>query len=366
MRGLRFLALVLVVLLDPLGLAAQQPASSALLLEGRTVNAWSKDLIHKDPSVREEAIRAMMFFGQEAGTDEIVKLILARTNDNDLSPRLRALQALGAIKIPTSMWPDVLKQVSYRLTEDPQVVIRAQASLAFCAFGLEAAPAIPALIKGTADPGSWEIRRACVHSLGIVGCGPKANQAPDAKVVNALLTCLKDPALMVRMETIYSLGALGKPAETPLRVAVESELLRLSKDKDANVGIWASMSLMCVTDDNAMKEKAIVTVRSHLKDSDARVRCTAARSLGALGSHARFAVVDLANMLKDSEPTVIVAAISTIAGIDDPGLEAKNALQALIDMKDVPEKQKDTYEFLKKYAQAALDHINKKVPPKKP
>lgn len=370
MRGLRLLPLLLLILLDPLGATAQVPGGAkdketktdpmTPVLDGRTVEVWTKDLINPDPSVREEAIRAMMFFGKEASTEPVVKLLLARTTDQDVSPRLRALQALSAVKIPEKMWPEVIKMVSARL-EDGQLVIRAQASLALVSFGKEAYPALPAVVQGARSGGSWEIRRACVHVLGVIGNGPKNDQPPDPRAVNVLVTCLKDPALQVRMEAIYALGALGRPIETPLRQAVETELLRLANDKDRNVSIWAWMSLMCVTEVN---DKAVAAVRDNLRHEDPRVRTTAARALAQIGSHARFAVPDLAKLLRDKEPNVVVAAINTLAAIDDPGLEAKNGLSALIADKDYPEKEKPLREYLQKMAQAALDHINKV--PKKP
>lgn len=360
MRGLRLLALWLVAVLATPGAAQvagpgktadpakKEPAPTAMELNGKGVSAWVKELRNNDPSVREEAIRAIMVFGKEASTKEVVQVLLERLLDKDASPRMRAIQALASLDITDDQMPKVVQAVAARLTEDPQAVVRAQAALAFCVFGKKAAPVMGSLIKGANDPTSWEIRRACVHAIGEAGQnGPTS--PPDTKAVQALLTCLKDPALHVRMEAIFSLGKLGQPADPTLKATAESELSRLANDKDRAVSIWAWMSLMTIT---GINEAAIKAIREHLRHEDPRVRATAAKGLAQLGSAARFAVVDLAKLLKDKDTGVASAAIFAIAQIDEPGLEAMAGLKALAD-------DKDGNDFLKRQAQGALDYIKK-------
>src|SRR4051812_9137286 len=55
-------------------------------VDGRTFEEWKADLQHADPSVRTEAILAIVRFGPRAA--EAVPLLLKRCLDLDASPRV--------------------------------------------------------------------------------------------------------------------------------------------------------------------------------------------------------------------------------------------------------------------------------------
>jgi HEAT repeat protein len=295
-------------------------------------------------------------FGKDANTPEVITLILDRTMDRDVSPRIRALQALAVVDVPKEMLSKTLQTIAARLMDDTQAGVKAQAAMTLTAFGDRATQAIPALIRGTTDPASWEIRRACIYGLGEVGRTNEGDN-PDSRCVNAVLKGMSDHALQVRLESIRAMGKLGKPVDPTLQMAVEKELTRLTVDKDKVVCIWAWMSLMCVTEVNAT---AIQGIRSLIQDRDPRIRSAAILALSQIGSHARFAVPELAKSLKDPDMAVKSAAIVALAQIDTPGVEALTGLQAIID-------EKEGNEGLKLLARSALDHIKgvKKMPDKK-
>ncbi len=362
MRGIRWVPLLLLVLLDPLCLLGQIPGKGKkepLIdlsptqgeIDGRSIKEWTQDLTSPDASVREEALRAMALFGKLASTPEIFRKILDRTVDPDPSPRFRSLQTIMALDIPDSLLPKTIYALQKRLREEAQVGIRVQAVMVLFNMGEKAVPAIPDLIRVAqilpSSGNSWEVRRAAVYTLAEIGRGKTNTDPPDSRCVSAMLTALKDQTFQVRMEGIRGFGKLGRPAESDLAAEVESELRRLTLDRDRVVSLWSWMSLMCVTDVNPVAVKAI---RDHMQDKEARIRSASIRALAQLGSHARFAVPDLVKALKDPDFGVRMSAIIALAGIEDPGIVAMNGLQAIVD-------DKEATEGFQKLAKAAIEHI---------
>src|SRR4051812_24020294 len=83
---------------------------------GKTLSQWIADLNHQDPSVREEAIRAVTQFGSEAS--RAVPQLIARLRDVDASPRAKAALALSIIEVPKSDVPRVVQALAQRVQED--------------------------------------------------------------------------------------------------------------------------------------------------------------------------------------------------------------------------------------------------------
>ena len=60
----------------------------------KKLSQWIADLRNSDPSIREEAIVAITFFGPAAA--EAVPALLDRLHDSDASPRAKAIVALSS------------------------------------------------------------------------------------------------------------------------------------------------------------------------------------------------------------------------------------------------------------------------------
>lgn len=390
MRGLRWVPLLLFVLLDPLGLLGQgpgqpkdktDPSKTQGEIDGRGLDEWVRDLGNPDASIREEALRAMMLYGKDASTDKIIETVLNRTLDKDVSPRNRALQALTALDIPPTMLPKVLSKVALRLTTDSEAGVKLQAAqtlhfltvaaieddrdnkpFAKQALAYLAETATPALLSGAKDMNSWEIRRASVLAIGDLGRA-REKEPPDPNCVRALLGTVKDTTFQVRMESVRSLGKLGKPGDPALAVAVEAELRRLAQDKDKVVSIWAWMSLMCVTEINPDAVKAITSL---MQDKEARIRNASIRALTQIGEHAHFAVPELTKLLKDPDIGVQVSAIHALCDIlDKPNAVAISGLQALADDKEAKKELKRLAADAIEYIRAGKKMVDKPDPEKK-
>ena len=141
---------------------------------GKTLKEWIADLKHTDPSVREEAIRAIPLFG--AAASEAVPALVEHVNDIDESPRAKAILTLGALKIADKDRAKVIDALGKRLEVESQGPIRYDLALALLGFGKDAKPALPGLLHCAADPSCFEVRRICL--AGVVAAGQTDN-GPD-------------------------------------------------------------------------------------------------------------------------------------------------------------------------------------------
>src|SRR5262249_47883429 len=108
-------------------------------VEGRSLDAWIKDIEHYDPSVREHAIRTVLYFGP-ASKKAVPALIRQAKMLNDFSPQSLAVYDLGVI-VPTmtkdtdkSQVKEAVDALNYML-ESSQAIIRLRAAMALAAIG---------------------------------------------------------------------------------------------------------------------------------------------------------------------------------------------------------------------------------------
>jgi HEAT repeat protein len=323
------------------------------IIDGRDLKSWVADLRHADPSMREEAIRAVVAFGPPACSRDIVKTIIERTLDRDAVLRVRATMALTIMDIRKDDIPLVVNAFANLLENDTQTIVRYQAAVGLVRYEDNAKPALNALIKGSADLGSYVIRQQSV--IALYHAGRNTGAAPDRAAVTAMYNRLSDTTICVKLEALRGLAFLGKTGDPTVQANLEAKLRELTRVKDRVVVIWAWIALMGVTD---VSPEIVKAIGAHLKDPQVRIKIAAAEALGQMGNRARFALPDLIEMLKDKEPHVIVTAIWTIGQIEDPG---QTALAALTDLtKTEVSKDKSTNEFVQKYAQAAVDALTKK------
>jgi HEAT repeat protein len=295
---------------------------------GKTFHQWTDDLKNPDPSVREEAIRALVRFGHD--TPRAIPLLIDRLQDNDSSPRVKAAIALGMIDVPKEDVPKVVLALSQRLSlPDSQSAVRYYAAVSLNNFGEDARYGQVGLVRGVTDPATWEIRHACVSALRVAG--RDANGGPNVSVERALIQALHDPTYRVRLEAILAIGALGKPEDSSLFASVARGLEERLTDRDHAVKIWAHVALMALSD---VTDKSLKVVIKYLKDPDPKVRIEAARGLGAIGSKlkAKTTMVEpaLIAALEDKEVTVIGAAAKALAELEERSDSARTALLDLL------------------------------------
>jgi HEAT repeat protein len=288
---------------------------------GRALKDWIADLKNPDPSVREEAIRAIVLFGPAAG--EAVPALIEHVNDPDTSPRAKAIMVLGRIEINEKDRKAAIDALGKRLEIEGQSPIRYDLAQALMKFGKEAKPALSGLLQGADDTSCFEVRRICIAVLMEAG---QTDKGPDPRVTHLLLRAVRDRAASVRLHAIMALGEMGRPADESLCKLVLDALDGAMSDKDKTVVIWAHTSKMAITG-KADKDDVNYLLSCAQTAEAQRVRLEAIRALGGVGKRDDRVVPRLVELMAEKEsPDVIGFACLAMAGIESPGKDAETAL----------------------------------------
>jgi HEAT repeat protein len=310
------------------GVSADLPTQ----LGGKDIKQWIAEISSLDPSRRENAIRTVPLL--RGAEEAIPALINCVKRDNDSSPRVNAVMALGAIDFHRQ--EDITKAVealTYRVTNDNQAIVRFQAALVLGRFGGQARPAMEALIKATSDQGSWEIRKAAVFALSRAAFD--ADRPVASPAINALvqhMSATNESSSLVRLEATMCISSIGgvNPADNKTVVAA---LRRAEDDKEKMIGIWARVGL-CVHD-NKLEAKDVDTLIKFMRSPHLPERTHAARALGTIayvgnmGPLIKPAIPALIELTRDKEELARVAAIWALGRVGAP---AKPALPRLNEM----------------------------------
>ena len=288
---------------------------------GKALKDWVADLKHTDPSVREEAIRAIVLFGPAAS--EAVPALVEHINDPDTSPRAKAIMVLGMIEINEKDRAKVIDALGKRLEIEGQSPIRYDLAQALMKFRKDAKGALPGLLHGADDTSCFEVRRICIAVLMEAG---QTDKGPDPQVTRALHRAVSDRAASVRLHAIMALGEMGRPADPALNDLVLNALNGAMSDKDKTVVIWAHMSKMAITG-KADKDDVDYLLSCTQTAETQRVRLEATRTLGGVGKRDERVVPRLIELMAEKEsPEVIGLACQAMAGIESPGKDAEAAL----------------------------------------
>jgi HEAT repeat protein len=320
-------------------------------IAGKSLARFIEEIGHRDPSIRENAIRTVPYFGKPAR--DAVPALTKSLGDFDSSCRVHSCLSLIAL-VDVVRGEDLgqtIDALCKTATKDAQAIVRFHAVIALGMFKKDAYPAaMPALIWATKDRSSWEIRRAAVVSLSNVAEDHKNGPGPDA--VGALAALLTGPtyeeSCLVRLEAVIGLGAMGKPALPADRTRAVQALQRSLKDPDKGVSIWAVVSLMAL---EGVTDEGLDIIAKHLQSkSDLTSKAHAARALAAMGRDAKPKVKDLAAMLNDRDPYAQAVAVNSLAELGPYAAEATPALDAVA-------KDKNRSEGLREMAKAAIKQI---------
>jgi HEAT repeat protein len=305
---------------------------------GKTLEQWIKDLSNEDASIRTQAVMALPEFGDRA--HKAVPELLKRLNDADVSPRSRAVMVLRVIAVAEKDVPKVVSALAARIqssnhTRDAQASVRYEAIVTLRRFLGDAQPAIPALIAGTLDTKSWELRYISVQLLWRVGL--KGKDGPDPRVTKALLNLLTvEKTYLVRLETIQGLGAMGRPDSPELLakvVAVLNSCARTQNTQNKPLALWAFAGLVAMQDGPASK-KSLEALAKFLKSDTLELKVQAVQAIGHLGERAKNKLPAVLEMLNDQEPVAVQAACSALGWMRDKGDRVVDALLGLLPSKD--------------------------------
>ncbi|WP_372366674.1 HEAT repeat domain-containing protein [Candidatus Uabimicrobium sp. HlEnr_7] len=241
----------------------------------------------------------------------------------DESTRFYAAEILGERAVPTLI--GLLKSKN-------EYVVRKSAIGTLGKIGEKAHSAAEYLIPLLRDK-DLDIRRATTRALGQIG--------PTAYIaIEHLIPLLKDKDIKVRCNTIHALGEIGENAH----IAIE-HFLPLLEGKYKGLVTEALEKI---------GKKAVPYLISLLKEKDASIRVSAAKTLGEIGKEAHSAVKHLIPLLKDEDTMTSYWAAETLEEI---GKEAPLAVKYLIPL------LKDEDPMARYYAVKILGKIGKKAMP---
>jgi len=308
-------------------------------LGGKNLAAWMSDLKSSDPSVREEAIRVVVYYpGPHKG--DLITLLLDRCEDRDVSLRIRAVQAFTVLDSDKEEHKRIVRAMGSRLRNDDQEDVRFQAAFCLLRFGEEARGALDSLIYMSWNALSFETRRTCIQCLELCGRNAGKPPAPEPKVTLALLKSLGekvgegDRASQARREAAVALGSLGRSTDTTLHQRVMNALTAKLSDPDKTVVIWSLVSLMALDNPNKPSDNYVTLLKGHLKSKDIRERVQTIRALGLIGDNNPMILPTLIELLDDKNPVIVGNSILALAGIGPPAMKAVPKLEEIAAVKD--------------------------------
>lgn len=317
---------------------------------GKLMRDWINELKSADPSLREQAIRAIASYG--AAARETIPQIVERMNDRDSSPRMRAVLAIKYLDYYDKDIPKVVDGLAKRISEDPQASIRYEALLAMGRFGFREAGrnGLPAVLKAADDQSNWEIRRAAYSILPRLGSD---ETGVDARVYRSLIHGTKDTAAMARHEALIGLALLGKPNDAALATQMEKALVSVLNMRDIPSEIYARVALIGY---NPVNDKIqIPLIIKHVKDATFSNRMVAIRAVSMLGPPAHEAVPDLVGYLNDRNPELVMSVFMAFTSMGPDAYRAADAIKVYLSKKEIPDDLRQAGTF-------ALDAVSRRRP----
>ena len=276
------------VLIEPL---LAQKSKREVVVEGKAISGWIKELQGKELLPRVRAINALMQAGPEARSASTALLALLGDQEATL------LHPLAIVAL-TRIGPEALPALQHGLTSD-NGGIRSGVALVLGRLGPMARPAVPALIKAVTDADT-SVRQLAVQALGRIGVEARA-------AVPTLIKALEDKDAAVRVEAVWALWrSNGETKHLPtLTAALKSENSALVQRTLAILG--------------EMKDKALAAesaLEAPLRSSESLIRIQAAEVLYLISRSPRsLQLLQKETQANDKETQrAALAAMGTLGG----------------------------------------------------
>jgi len=279
---------------------------------GKSYDDWRKDLDHKDPSVRANAIRVIPSFREKARA-AVPKLLDIAKHDPDASPRAKAVIALQYMDIREGDVKSVVAALGQVLSHDNHSIVRYEAARALKRFGSASREVVADLVRGVGDSSTYELREACIIALIVAGVDPK--KGPDERVTNALILRSKvgiEPTAQVRLEAIIAMGAMGRPQNPAKLSQVLSAIRENFQSTNKVIRIWAHVSIMALED--KVDKKYLDVIAKYLKDEERDIRVQAVTAFGALQSKSQDYLPNVLDLFRAKEDVEVLSAACSALG----------------------------------------------------
>ena len=334
-------------------LAPAKPFEWPKVIADKPIGYYIGELTSPDPTVREQAVKTLPYFGPQAAR-QATRQLLQALDDRDPGVRVNAILALAGIGLDTL---EEKQKAAFALrtavtSTAPGSVIRLYAARLLGVIGPDAHSAMEALSALTKDP-AWETRDAAAMALGRVGAavydpapvppgGVAVLRRAASGTARARLTdLLKDPSKAVRLEAIQSQLLLGPPtSKDPDQYVKEAQphidevLRRLGPgtdkapaEKDPSVRLWLHALVLMYDDRQAAA--AVKEMAAAVTALDPAVRVQGLTALTVCGPLAGRAVEEVRLALRAKEPEVAKAAVMCLLRMGAEGRKAVADLQAV-------------------------------------
>jgi HEAT repeats len=308
-------------------------------IAGKNLDAWIKEISHKDPSRRALAMRMVMGFGPQKAQkaapaiyDELKKHKLA--TPIDVSVRIDGCIALSTILTGVNdpdpkLLVDAVKIIG-RFCKDEQVIVKTRAAQSLARFGTKGHESVIDVVAVAQELSGWEARQAGLQCLIVL---TKYDPEPSETVLRAFYKGLHDNSMQVKITSAQSLAQFREIRSTHLEYPrLIRNLSDATKDIEPQVQIWAHLALMTVKLDPkkpAAGPEHLSAIAKHLKHPDPIVKVLAANALGQIGKLAHPEWPRVAAALTDPDLDVVLACIIALTQME--AVEAVPALEGLSD-----------------------------------
>jgi hypothetical protein len=322
---------------------------------GKTFKEWESEIHAKDPSRREEAMKAILVFGPDRAYEAVPEIIKEinrhRTINVDLAVRVNGVKTITAILLHQKKPdPTVLKDAFavYKMClKDTQAIMRYEAVKGLPAVGPIAHEAVDEVIMVARDPAAWEVRKEGLQTLTIIGFNDKG--VPTPRLLPELGRALDDTSLQVRLTAI---NALGLVSHANLPKADEAFILtklnsHLASERDKVGIIWTHVTIMSANKE--VSKKHVAPIVAALKDADPKVRNQALTALASVGDKAKpWAAAAVEEALDDPDQSIGLSAIVALVRIH--ATESIPALEKIAN-------NKKANQVLRDHAEEAVDQL---------
>lgn len=375
---------------DPYDASVRQTAIRAVLQFGPAATKATPNLIsaiaENDASIRSDAASALglVLPHLDPNKDDLFKKGVTALNSHILDEqRPVRLHVINSLAVLGPYAQSTIGNLNGALVDGQSWEVRRAAAAALGRVAVAADPkegpdgrALKALTNAVSDACA-PVRLEAINSLWMLGLPPRIadadleKRALEARMKNdrdkvvslsarallmnfdekyltrvnldALAKPLDDIDIRLRVASANLLGMLGKKAKTKV-----PELVNAAGDKDYDLALAAVVAMGRIEDAAAVPT---LTRMMRSPNTDMRLRCQAARTLGSLGENAKESLPELVATLGEKEPALVSAAIAGIALMGESGKAA---------LPDVKKLTESTNEEIKAHAVEAVKFLEKK------
>ncbi len=346
---------------DPKDAGKGMPEPKSLMIGGKDMFAWIKEVTDPDPTIRENALRILPSFAP-AVQKHAAKLLLARmTAEKDPGVRITVFNTAAIIGFENNN--DIEEAVRILAvtanTSAPGGLGRLHAVQTLGMIGSKAKGAVNYLVGPPLDDPAYETRRSIARTLGQIAFSETTG--PNFKALGALSgTLARDSSASVRMEALQSLVLLGPPwaevrkpdDKTPPRydqkgsdIIADNMRTRLvmnpraksQPEQDKQVEIWCRVVLMRF-DPKEINASNLEALSKHIVANELGPRLQALQAISLFGERAADRLDDILTALEDEELQVIATTLNTLTSM---GPAAKASIPALEKLEKRLEKMRD-------------------------